>query len=67
MADFAPKTAGLRETSSPAVEADKPSDDQIPAIFATIHFRSPERPNGYTPEDIAELNRLANRPREQRR
>lgn len=34
--------------------------ENIPALFATIHHRSDERPNGYTPEDIAELNRLAN-------
>jgi hypothetical protein len=32
----------------------------IPALFATIHFRSPERPDGYTPEEIAQLNELAN-------
>lgn len=32
----------------------------IPALFATIHFRSDERPDGYSDEDIAELNKLAN-------
>lgn len=39
-----------------------PPDDEtkIPALFATIHFRSPRRPTGYTDEDIADLNRLAN-------
>nr|WP_315053219.1 hypothetical protein [uncultured Brevundimonas sp.] len=39
-----------------------PSDDQAdaPALFATIHHQSDERPDGYTAEDIAELNRLAN-------
>jgi hypothetical protein len=31
-----------------------------PALFATIHFQSDERPDGYKDEDIAELNRLAN-------
>lgn len=36
--------------------------EDIPAIFATIHFRGPDRPNGYTAEDIAEMNRLANLP-----
>lgn len=44
--------------------ADEPEDDQepeaIPALFATIHFRSDERPDGYSDEDIAELNELAN-------
>lgn len=44
--------------------ADEPEDDQasadIPALFATIHFRSDERPDGYTDEDIAKLNDLAN-------
>lgn len=40
----------------------KPSDDKAdgPALFATIHHQSDERPDGYTAEDIAELNRLAN-------
>ncbi len=44
--------------------SDKPESDpkpkDIPALFATIHFRSEERPNGYSDEDIAELNDLAN-------
>lgn len=31
-----------------------------PALFATIHFQSDERPDGYTDEDIAKLNDLAN-------
>lgn len=39
------------------------TDDKkpIPALFATIHFRSERRPNGYTAEDIAKLNEGANR------
>jgi hypothetical protein len=32
----------------------------IPALFATIHHRSEERPNGYTPADISWLNVIAN-------
>jgi hypothetical protein len=44
--------------------ADEPEDDQtsadIPALFATIHFRSDERPDGYTDEAIAALNAIAN-------
>lgn len=37
------------------------SNDQIPALFATIHHRSEARPNGYTDEDISWLNVQANR------
>lgn len=37
------------------------TDDQIPAIFATIHWRSDERPNGYTAEEVSWLNVIANR------
>ncbi|MBB5745217.1 hypothetical protein [Brevundimonas variabilis] len=33
---------------------------QIPALFATIHHRSEDRPDGYTADEIDELNRLAN-------
>jgi len=46
--------------------ADEPKEDQeppnIPALFATIHFQSDERPDGYTDEDIVALNTLANTP-----
>ena len=46
--------------------ADKPEKDQnppvIPALFATIHFRSDARPDGYTDEDIRALNDIANEP-----
>lgn len=38
----------------------EPVEDDIPALFATIHFKSDDRPNGYTMEDIEEMNRLAN-------
>ena len=34
--------------------------EAIPALFATIHFKSDERPDGYTEEDIADLNAIAN-------
>lgn len=41
--------------------SDERKDDQepadIPALFATIHFQSSERPRGYTAEELAELNR----------
>lgn len=41
--------------------ADKePTSDEAPAIFATIHHKSEQRPDGYTPEELSELNRLAN-------
>lgn len=36
--------------------------DDIPALFATIHCRSEHRPDGFTGEEIAELNELASRP-----
>lgn len=48
--------------------ADEPTDTkgvepaELPALFATIHFRSEDRPNGYTPDEIAKLNELANKP-----
>jgi hypothetical protein len=41
-------------------EGEEEADFNIPAIFATIHFKGPNRPNGYTAEDIEEMNRLAN-------
>jgi len=34
---------------------------EIPALFATIHFQSDERPDGYSAEDIASLNAIANK------
>ena len=47
--------------------ADEPQKDQeppnIPALFATIHFQSDERPDGYTDEDIQALNTLASTPK----
>jgi len=49
---------------------DTPSSDDepvIPALFATIHHQSDERPNGYSAEDIDELNRLANQRRSDRK
>ncbi|WP_286951991.1 MULTISPECIES: hypothetical protein [Brevundimonas] len=41
------------------MSADK--DRPLPALFATIHFRSARRPDGYTADEIAHLNRAANR------
>lgn len=44
----------------------EPEDDHepsvIPALFATIHHKSDHRPDGYTDEEIAQLNHLANPP-----
>ena len=46
---------------------DEPEDDQelgaIPALFATIHFQSDDRPEGYSAEDIRTLNEIANPPK----
>ncbi len=36
-------------------------DRPLPALFATIHFRSARRPDGYTADEIAHLNRAVNR------
>lgn len=36
-------------------------DRPLPALFATIHFRGLRRPDGYTADEVAELNRAANR------
>lgn len=41
--------------------------DEFPALFATIHFKSEHRPNGYTAEEIAEINRYLNSPEYRRR
>jgi hypothetical protein len=40
--------------------SDEP-DEKIPALFATIHFRSERRPDGYTDEDIEDLSIEANK------
>ena len=32
----------------------------IPALFATIHFRSEARPDGYTEQEVSWLNVVAN-------
>jgi hypothetical protein len=40
----------------------KDADDKpIPNLFATIHWRSDERPDGYTPADVSWMNVIANR------
>lgn len=36
-------------------------DNKIPALFATIHFRSDQRPDGYTDAQIAWMNVIANK------
>jgi hypothetical protein len=41
-------------------ESQPPKPARIPALFATIHFRSEQRPDGYTDEEIVRLNELAN-------
>lgn len=50
----------MAETDKPDDPAKKPKRGRTPALFATIHFETPQRPDGYTDADIAELNRLAN-------
>jgi hypothetical protein len=51
------------ETASDDGRAGRLDDESIPKFFATIHWKSPLRPNGYTHEDVAELNRIANLPK----
>jgi hypothetical protein len=42
-------------------DGDGDDDDKIPALFATIHWRSKERPDGYTAADVSWLNVVANK------
>lgn len=44
----------LKSTAGPTDEAG------IPALFATIHHQSDRRPNGYTEDDIWQMNHDAN-------
>lgn len=41
-------------------KSEKPVPERVPAIFATIHFKSAARPDGYSAGDIEEMNRAAN-------
>lgn len=57
-----PKNEPAKEA---ATTGEKPTPDlkDIPSLFATIHWRSPQRPNGYTAEEVEEINRKLNEPR----
>lgn len=47
--------------ANPEVDpTDVEGNETPPALFATIHHKSEHRPDGYSPEDIEELNHLAN-------
>jgi hypothetical protein len=50
------------EANADAPEAETPDveNEKLPALFATIHHQSEQRPEGYSPDDIEELNNLAN-------
>jgi len=50
----------MTEADDTKPTASTPSIETIPALFATIHFRSDDRPEGYTDKDIAELNEALN-------
>lgn len=52
------ETANPAEAEAADVDPSNPQD--IPALFATIHHKSDQRPDGYTPEDIEELNNAGN-------
>ena len=45
--------------SKPKSKLQTPPETEIPALFATVHFQSDERPDGYSAEDIASLNAIA--------
>jgi hypothetical protein len=47
--------------SKPKSKPQAPPETEIPALFATVHFQSDERPDGYSAEDIASLNAIANK------
>lgn len=49
-----------RDKDVPMTYKPTPDPKPIPALFATIHFRSDKRPDGYTDDEITELNQLAN-------
>lgn len=55
--------AQVKMASTPVRPNEAVPATAIPALFATIHFQSEERPGGYTDEDIRALNTLANTPR----
>lgn len=45
------------------VAAPTPPDEfraDVPSLFATIHFRSEARPNGYTDKELEEINMALN-------
>lgn len=52
------------ESANPAeaetADVDPSNTDDIPVLFATIHHQSEQRPDGYTADDIAELNNAGN-------
>lgn len=57
--EFAKKQ--IDEVVLPANVVATPEDEElIPALFATIHHKSDTRPDGYTPEDIEDMNNAAN-------
>jgi hypothetical protein len=45
---------------NPVVDPTTTDVSQLPALFATIHHQSESRPDGYTPEEITDLNNRAN-------
>jgi len=58
------KTPAIREvghmTDGKDTKQDGITDRRLPALFATIHHRSDQRPHGYTADQIAALNKIAN-------
>lgn len=63
--EFAKNAEQVDETILPAgpedpIDPNEVPEDLIPALFATIHHKSDTRPDGYSPEDIEDLNNAAN-------
>lgn len=58
------KAKAKKSDQTPGPEIDgKP----IPSLFATIHWQSPERPDGYTSEEVEDINRQLNEDYERRK
>lgn len=68
--EFVAESEGSQEQPSPAAttnpaeaeaaDVDPSNAPDVPVLFATIHHKSDQRPDGYTAEDIAELNNVGN-------
>ena len=68
--EFVAESHGSQEQLAPAAttnpaeaeaaDVDPSNAPDFPVLFATIHHKSDQRPDGYTAEDIEELNHAGN-------